>query len=96
MTPFVQTSRSRSQRTVDLALSKLFGLNRLGAGRGTVELRAEVFNLLKSRQLRPAVARGLRRQRRQRSSSRVAADAVGTADQFLITTDQKEKGRPHG
>ena len=33
-------------RTVDLALSKLFGLSRLGGGRGTVELRAEVFNLL--------------------------------------------------
>ena len=32
-------------RTVDLALSKFFGLSRLGAGRGTVELRAEVFNL---------------------------------------------------
>ena len=32
-------------RTVDLALSKLFGLSRLGSGRGTVELRAEVFNL---------------------------------------------------
>jgi hypothetical protein len=32
-------------RTVDLALSKFVGLSRLGAGRGTVELRAEVFNL---------------------------------------------------
>ncbi|HUR21021.1 MAG TPA: TonB-dependent receptor, partial [Vicinamibacterales bacterium] len=32
-------------RTVDLALSKFFGLSRLGAGRGNVELRAEVFNL---------------------------------------------------
>ena len=33
-------------RTVDLALSKMFGLSRIGSGRGTVELRAEVFNLL--------------------------------------------------
>jgi len=33
-------------RTVDLALSKFFGLGKLGGGRGTVELRAEVFNLL--------------------------------------------------
>jgi len=32
-------------RTVDMAMSKFFGLSRLGAGRGTVELRAEVFNL---------------------------------------------------
>ena len=32
-------------RTVDLALSKFFRLSSLGAARGTVELRAEVFNL---------------------------------------------------
>lgn len=32
-------------RTVDLALSKFVTLNRLGAGRGRVELRAEVFNV---------------------------------------------------
>jgi hypothetical protein len=32
-------------RTVDLALSKFFGLSRIGLGRGSVELRAEVFNL---------------------------------------------------
>jgi hypothetical protein len=32
-------------RTVDLALSKFFGLSRIGMGRGNVELRAEVFNL---------------------------------------------------
>jgi len=30
---------------MDLALSKLFGLSRLSMGRGTLELRAEVFNL---------------------------------------------------
>lgn len=33
-------------RTVDLAMSKFVNLTRLGARRGTVELRAEVFNLL--------------------------------------------------
>lgn len=33
-------------RTVDLALSKFFGLSRLGAGRGNVELQVEVFNLI--------------------------------------------------
>jgi len=32
-------------KTMDLALSKLFGLSRLSMGRGTLELRAEVFNL---------------------------------------------------
>ncbi len=32
-------------RTVDMALSKFFTLSRLSAGRGRVELRAEVFNL---------------------------------------------------
>ncbi len=32
-------------RTVDLALSKVLGLSRLGMGRGSMELRAEVFNL---------------------------------------------------
>ncbi|MEO6224108.1 MAG: TonB-dependent receptor [Vicinamibacterales bacterium] len=32
-------------RTVDLALSKLLGLSRVGMGRGSLELRAEVFNL---------------------------------------------------
>jgi hypothetical protein len=32
-------------RTVDLALSKFVRLNRLGAGGGSIELRAEVFNL---------------------------------------------------
>jgi hypothetical protein len=32
-------------RTVDLSLSKYFTLNRLSAGRGRLELRAEVFNL---------------------------------------------------
>ena len=33
-------------RTVDLALSKFFTLSRISAGRGRIELRAEVFNLL--------------------------------------------------
>lgn len=32
-------------RTVDMALSKFFTLSRLSAGRGRIELRAEVFNL---------------------------------------------------
>ncbi len=32
-------------RTVDLALSRIFTLNRLSAGRGRLELRAEVFNV---------------------------------------------------
>jgi hypothetical protein len=32
-------------QTMDLALSKVFGLSRLSMGRGTLELRAEVFNL---------------------------------------------------
>ncbi|MDA1305793.1 MAG: TonB-dependent receptor [Acidobacteria bacterium] len=32
-------------QTMDLALSRTFGLSRLSMGRGTLELRAEVFNL---------------------------------------------------
>lgn len=32
-------------KTMDLAVSKTFGLSRLAMGRGTLELRAEVFNL---------------------------------------------------
>ena len=32
-------------KTMDLAVSKTFGLSRLSMGRGTLELRAEVFNL---------------------------------------------------
>ncbi len=32
-------------KTMDLAVSKMFGLSRLSMGRGTLELRAEVFNV---------------------------------------------------
>ena len=32
-------------QTMDLALSRTIGLRRLSMGRGTIELRAEVFNL---------------------------------------------------